>query len=58
MKQDQLDDVDSDGVDRDVDVLAVTSDVSFGSVHGLHNRILTTYPQSKNALICDSLFIF
>ena len=47
MKQDQLDDVDGDGVDRDVDVLAVTSDVSFGSVHGLHNRILTTYPQSK-----------
>ena len=47
MKQAQLDDVDDDGVDRDVTVAAATSDVSFGSVHGLHNRILTTYPQSK-----------
>ena len=47
MKQDQLDDVDGDGVDRDVEVLAVTSDVSFGSVHGLLNRVLTTYPRNQ-----------
>ena len=47
MEQIQLDDVDDDGVDRDVIVAAVTSDVSFGSVHGLHNRVLTTYPRNK-----------
>ena len=47
MKQDQLDDVDGDGVDRDVEVVAVTSDVSFGSVRGSHNRVLTTYPRNQ-----------
>ena len=47
MKQAQLDDVDDDGVDKDVTVAAATSDVSFGSVHGLHNRVLTTYPRNE-----------
>ena len=47
VKQAQLDDVDDDGVDKDVTVAAATSDVSFGSVHGLHNRVLTTYPRNE-----------
>ena len=41
------DDVDGDGVDRDVVVIAVTSDASSESVHGLHNRVLTTNPQNQ-----------
>ena len=47
MEQIQLDDVDDDGVDRDVIVAAVTSEVSFESVHGLHNRALTTYLRNQ-----------
>ena len=47
MEQIQLDDVDDDGVDRDVIVAAVTSEVSFESVHGLHNRTLTTYLRNQ-----------
>ena len=47
MKQIQLDDVADDGVDKDVVVVTVTSGVSSGSVHGLHNRVLTTNPQNQ-----------
>ena len=47
MKQVPLDDVDDDGVDKDVVVVTVTSGVSSGSVHGLHDRVLTTNPQNQ-----------
>ena len=39
VKQIQLDDVADDGVDKDVVVVTVTSGVSSGSVHGLHDRV-------------------
>ena len=47
MKQVPLDDVDDDGVDKDVVVVTVTSGVSSGSVHDLHDRVLTTNPHNQ-----------
>ena len=47
VKQVPLDDVDDDGVDKDVVVVTVTSGVSSGSVHDLHDRVLTTNPQNQ-----------